>query len=83
MRLCKVGRVSEVEIRQATAADVERLVERWSEEHERAAERDRFAGQERGESLLLIAWEGDEIRGRMGRLYLASKYDEIRDRLRA
>lgn len=67
-----------VDIRQATAADLERLVARTDDANEQRAERDRFAAQERGESLLLIAWEGDEIRGRLGRLYLASKYDEVR-----
>jgi RimJ/RimL family protein N-acetyltransferase len=76
-----VVRVSEVAIRQATEADLEKLVARWSEPHERAAERDRFEDQERGESLLLIAWDGDEIVGRMGRLYLASKYPEVREQL--
>ncbi len=65
-------------MRQCTAEDLEKLVARSGDEHEQRAERDRFAAQERGESLLLIAWEGDEIRGRLGRLYLASKYDEVR-----
>lgn len=73
--------MSEVEIRQATRDDLDKLVARWAEEHQRAAERDRFEAQEKGESLLLIAWEGDEIRGRMGRLYLASKYDVVREKL--
>jgi GNAT superfamily N-acetyltransferase len=65
-----------IEIRQATRADLDRLIARNPDDA--AFERDRFEAQERGESLLLIAWEGDEIRGRLGRLYLASKYDEVR-----
>ena len=79
--MCKRVGVSPVEIRQATADDLEVLVARASEAHEKVAERDRFAAQERGESLLLIAWDGDDIVGRMGRLYLASKYQEVRDAL--
>ncbi len=73
--------VSEVEIRQATAADAEKLAARWPEEKHRLLERERFADQEAGVSILLIAWKGDEIVGRMGRLYLASKYDVVRDKL--
>lgn len=77
----RVVDVSEVEIRQATAADAEKLAARWPEEKHQVLERERFADQENGTSLLLIAWKGDEIVGRMGRLYLASKYDLVRDKL--
>ena len=65
-----------IEIRQATRADLDRLIARSPADA--GLERDRFAAQERGESLLLIAWEDGEIRGRLGRLYLASKYPEVR-----
>ncbi|MEY2398883.1 MAG: hypothetical protein QOJ00_2057 [Actinomycetota bacterium] len=67
-----------VDIRLATPEDVDKLVARSTDPYEQQAERDRLAAQQRGESLLLIAWEGDTIRGRLGRLYLASKYDEVR-----
>lgn len=81
MGLCKVGRVSDVVIRQATADDLNKLVARWADVSSQLAEQDRFAAQERGESLLLVALRGDEIVGRMGRLYLQSKYDEVREQL--
>lgn len=73
--------MSEVEIRQATAADAEKLAARWPETSQQLLERERFADQEAGVSLLLIAWKGDEIVGRMGRMYLASKYDLVREKL--
>ena len=73
--------MSDVEIRPATAADLEVLVARWPEEKHQLLERERFADQERGVSLLLIAWHDGEIVGRMGRLYLASKYEQIRSEL--
>lgn len=81
MGLCKVGRVSDVEIRPATAADLEVLVARWPEEKDQLLERERFADQANGVSLLLIAWKDGEIVGRMGRLYLASKYELVREKL--
>jgi RimJ/RimL family protein N-acetyltransferase len=67
-----------IEVRRATEADFERLVDR-DPQGERY-ERERFAAQERGEGLLLIAWDGDEIRGRV-RLRFFSKYVEVLDEL--
>ncbi len=70
--------MSAVDIRVANEADLEKLVARADNEHEQRAERERFAAQLAGESLLLIAWHGEVILGRLGRLYLASKYDDVR-----
>ena len=67
-----------VDVRQATAADLEKLVAREPDEAKREHERERFDAQERGECALLIAWEGDQIRGRV-RLRWYSKYVEIID----
>lgn len=67
-----------IEVRQATAADLKRLVAREPDEARQMHEQERYEAQERGEAALLIAWEGDEIRGRV-RLRWFSKYAEILD----
>lgn len=67
-----------IEVRQATAEDLEKLVAREPNPAKHVHERERFDAQERGEAALLIAWEGDEIRGRV-RLRWYSKYIEIID----
>jgi GNAT superfamily N-acetyltransferase len=72
--------VIKVEVRQATAEDVEKLVAREPHPGRQELERERFAAQERGEAALLIAWEGEEVRGRV-RLRWYSKYIEVIDEL--
>jgi ribosomal protein S18 acetylase RimI-like enzyme len=67
-----------IEIRAANEADVDRLVAR--DPANAHYEKERFAAQERGEALLLIAWDGDEIRGRV-RFRFFSKYIEVLDNL--
>jgi RimJ/RimL family protein N-acetyltransferase len=67
-----------IDVRPATAADVERLVAR--DPAGARYEHERFAAQERGEGLLLIAWDGEEIRGRV-RFRFFSKYVEVLDEL--
>jgi ribosomal protein S18 acetylase RimI-like enzyme len=67
-----------IEIRPATEADLERLIAR--DPANAAYERERFAAQERGEALLLLAWDGDEVRGRV-RFRFFSKYVEVLDEL--
>ncbi|MEY2472408.1 MAG: hypothetical protein QOK28_1737 [Actinomycetota bacterium] len=66
------------EVRPATEADLERLIAR--DRANAHYEKERFAAQERGEALLLIAWDGDEIRGRV-RFRFFSKYIEVLDNL--
>jgi GNAT superfamily N-acetyltransferase len=70
--------VIKVDVRQATAEDLEKLVAREPDEAKHVYERNRYEAQERGEGLLLVAWDGDEIRGRV-RLRFWSKYVEIVD----
>jgi ribosomal protein S18 acetylase RimI-like enzyme len=67
-----------IEVRAATEADLERLIARdpANEQFERA----RFEAQERGEALLLVAWDGDELRGRV-RFRFFTKYVEVLDEL--
>jgi ribosomal protein S18 acetylase RimI-like enzyme len=67
-----------IEIRPATEEDLSRLIAR--DPANAAYERERFAAQERGEGLLLIAWDGDEVRGRV-RFRFFSKYVEVLDEL--
>ena len=67
-----------IEVRAATAEDLDALIARADNEKAQDAERNRFAAQERGEALLLVAWEGDEIRGRV-RFRFYSKYVEVID----
>jgi GNAT superfamily N-acetyltransferase len=67
-----------IEIRTATEADLDRLIAR-DPQNERF-ERNRYDAQQRGEGLLLVAWEGDEIRGRV-RFRFFSKYVEVLDEL--
>jgi GNAT superfamily N-acetyltransferase len=70
--------VVSLDVHAATAADLEALVAR---EPEKAKyEVNRFEAQERGEGLLLVAWEGDELRGRV-RFRFWSKYVEVIDEL--
>jgi ribosomal protein S18 acetylase RimI-like enzyme len=67
-----------IEVRPATAEDLARLVARDPEGAQ--YERERFAAQERGEGLLLVAFDGDEVRGRV-RFRFFSKYVEVLDEL--
>lgn len=67
-----------IDVRPATESDLERLIAR--DPANAHFERNRFEAQERGEALLLIAWEGDEIRGRV-RFRFFSKYVEVLDTL--
>lgn len=67
-----------IEIRPATEADLARLIAR--DPAEAPLEQARFDAQERGEALLLVAWEGDELRGRV-RFRFFSKYVEVLDEL--
>jgi ribosomal protein S18 acetylase RimI-like enzyme len=65
-----------IEIRPATEADLARLIARDPVNGD--FERNRYEAQERGEGLLLVAWDGDEIRGRV-RFRFFSKYIEVLD----
>ena len=67
-----------IDVRPATTDDLDRLVAR--DPAGAAYERERFAAQERGEALLLVAWDGDELRGRV-RFRFFSKYIEVLDEL--
>ena len=67
-----------IEIRPATEDDLKRLIAR--DPASERFERNRFEAQEWGEGLLLVAWEGDELRGRV-RLRFFSKYVEVLDDL--
>jgi ribosomal protein S18 acetylase RimI-like enzyme len=67
-----------VTVRQADARDLEQLLALDDDEERRRAEHARFDAQERGEGLLLVAWEGDAIRGRV-RFRFFSKYVEVID----
>ncbi len=70
--------MSDIEIRQATTADLDALMARSDTAQERRAEAARFEAQEGGEGLLLIAWEDETVRGRV-RLRWWSKYIEVID----
>ena len=67
-----------IEVRQATPHDLDALVARTDDERQQSAEQERYNAQERGEGLLLVAWEGNEIRGRV-RFRFYSKYVEVLD----
>ena len=67
-----------IEVRPATEADFKALLAR--DPASESYERNRYEAQERGEGLLLIAWDGDEIRGRV-RFRFFSKYVEVLDEL--
>jgi RimJ/RimL family protein N-acetyltransferase len=66
-----------VEVREATRDDLAALVAREPVEARRIYEVERFDAQENGEGLLLIAWNGATIHGRV-RLRWWSKYDVVR-----
>src|SRR5689334_6172315 len=67
-----------IDVRPATAADLEQLIALDDDADRQRAEVARFDAQENGEGLLLIAWEGEAIRGRV-RLRFFSKYIELID----
>jgi ribosomal protein S18 acetylase RimI-like enzyme len=67
-------------IRPATPDDLAALEAHAENEQKRNAERIRYEAQENGEGLLLVAWDGDELRGRV-RLRFWSKYIEVIDEL--
>ncbi len=67
-----------VDVREATKTDLEALVAREPIEARRLYEVERFRAQENDEGLLLIAWHGDAIQGRV-RLRWWSKYDDVRE----
>jgi ribosomal protein S18 acetylase RimI-like enzyme len=67
-----------IEVRAATEDDLKALIAR--DPSNESYERNRFEAQERGEALLLVAWEGDELRGRV-RFRFFSKYVEVLDEL--
>ena len=67
-------------IRVADADDLAALEARAENEKQRSTERIRYEAQENGEGLLLVAWEGDELRGRV-RFRFWSKYVEVIDEL--
>jgi ribosomal protein S18 acetylase RimI-like enzyme len=67
-----------IEIRPATEEDLERLIARDPANEQ--FERKRYEAQARGEALLLVAVEGDELRGRV-RFRFFSKYVEVLDDL--
>ena len=68
----------EVDVRQCTAEDLEKLIARDPDGPGAQFERERFAAQERGECALLLGWHGDTIHGRV-RLRFFSKYIEVLD----
>ncbi len=72
--------VTDVEVRQCTASDLEALLARDPDPAKRVYEQERFDAQERGEAALLLAWRGDTIVGRV-RLRWWSKYIEVVDEL--
>ncbi|HVV36396.1 MAG TPA: GNAT family N-acetyltransferase [Acidimicrobiales bacterium] len=67
-----------IDVRPATEEDLLRLIARDPANEQ--FERKRYEAQQRGEALLLIAWEGDELRGRV-RFRFFSKYVEVLDAL--
>lgn len=69
-----------IEVRPATEAELAVLANRTDDRQQQLAEVERFAAQERGEGALLVAWDGDVIRGRV-RLRWWSKYIEVLDSL--
>jgi ribosomal protein S18 acetylase RimI-like enzyme len=67
-----------IEVRVATQDDLARLIAR--DPAGARYEEERFEAQERGEGLLLVAFDGDELRGRV-RFRFFSKYVEVLDEL--
>ena len=69
---------ADLAIRACSAGDLARL-ER-AESQRVAGARERFARQQRGEAVYLLAWRGERFAGH-GTLLARSKYDEVRGRL--
>ncbi|HVT76592.1 MAG TPA: GNAT family N-acetyltransferase [Acidimicrobiales bacterium] len=67
-----------IDVRPATESDLLRLIARDPANEQ--FERNRYEAQQRGEALLLVAWDGDELRGRV-RFRFFSKYVEVLDAL--
>jgi GNAT superfamily N-acetyltransferase len=64
-------------IRQCSAADIVRLLERDPDPRDARHHLERFAMQESGQATYLLAWRGVELAGRCTVLAV-SKYDEVR-----